>query len=145
MVDEFRSLAGPTAFGEAVPWQAQILPLPLLVSYQARVIREGPASGSACLSETLFGPSMRGEDGKCACERTWQLYFGNSHLAHNGVDPKGIHRAELTRRAMHISVCICSYQRPVLLKRTLSALLRQDSRGRFEYSVVVCDNDSAES
>src|SRR2546428_9804557 len=46
---------------------------------------------------------------------------------------------------VHISVCICSYQRPALLKRTLTALLRQDPRGRFESSVVVCDNDSAES
>lgn len=46
---------------------------------------------------------------------------------------------------MHISVCICSYQRPLLLKRTLSALQTQKTENLFSYSVVICDNDSDES
>jgi cellulose synthase/poly-beta-1,6-N-acetylglucosamine synthase-like glycosyltransferase len=46
---------------------------------------------------------------------------------------------------MHISVCVCSYQRPALLKRTLIGLSAQDTKGQFEYSVVVCDNDDRES
>lgn len=46
---------------------------------------------------------------------------------------------------MHITVCICSYQRPELLRRTLEALRHQETQGRFTYSVVVCDNDAAES
>ena len=44
-----------------------------------------------------------------------------------------------------MEVCVCSYLRPELLQRTLSALSRQDVRGLFEYSVIVCDNDPGES
>jgi glycosyltransferase involved in cell wall biosynthesis len=46
---------------------------------------------------------------------------------------------------MHISVCICTYQRPQLLKRLLDALRKQETRGEFSYSVVIADNDAAES
>lgn len=46
---------------------------------------------------------------------------------------------------VHVSVCICTYKRPELLRRTLDALSRQSSDGRFSYSIVVADNDSAES
>jgi succinoglycan biosynthesis protein ExoM len=46
---------------------------------------------------------------------------------------------------MHISVCVCSYRRPALLQRTLSGLRLQKTHSRFDYSVVVCDNDPAES
>src|SRR5215472_2488267 len=50
--------------------------------------------------------------------------------------------------ASHISVCICTYKRPQLLKRLLQALDTQETDGQFTYSVVVVDNDrlrSAES
>jgi glycosyltransferase involved in cell wall biosynthesis len=48
----------------------------------------------------------------------------------------------------HISVCICTYKRPELLKRLLGELRDQDTDGLFTYSIVVADNDhlrSAES
>jgi len=48
----------------------------------------------------------------------------------------------------HIDVCICTYKRPALLRRTLDALAVQETDGRFTYSIVVVDNDrlrSAES
>lgn len=45
----------------------------------------------------------------------------------------------------HISVCICTYKRPALLKRLLVALDSQDTDGLFTYSVVVVDNDRASS
>ena len=48
----------------------------------------------------------------------------------------------------HISICICSYKRPDLLKRLLDALGHQVTNSLFTYSVVVADNDllrSAES
>lgn len=45
----------------------------------------------------------------------------------------------------HISVCVCTYQRPVLLERLLRALDTQRTDGYFSYSVVVVDNDGAES
>jgi succinoglycan biosynthesis protein ExoM len=45
----------------------------------------------------------------------------------------------------HISVCICTYKRPEFLRRLLRALLEQQTGGRFTYSIVVTDNDRAES
>jgi len=51
----------------------------------------------------------------------------------------------MTTAVPHVSVCICTYQRPLLLKRLLSELARQDTDGQFTYSVVVADNDLAQS
>src|SRR5262249_20802986 len=45
----------------------------------------------------------------------------------------------------HISVCVCSYKRPTLLKRLLACLDLQDTGGRFTYSIVVVDNDHLKS
>lgn len=46
---------------------------------------------------------------------------------------------------MHICVCICSYKRPELLRRSLREVSEQQTRGVFTYSVVVADNDVEES
>ena len=43
----------------------------------------------------------------------------------------------------HISVCICTYQRPELLRRLLRELEAQITEGRFTFSIVVADNDTA--
>ena len=48
---------------------------------------------------------------------------------------------EATIGLPHISICICSYKRPDLLKRLLDALGDQVTNGLFTYSVVVADND----
>ncbi|HEU0119609.1 MAG TPA: glycosyltransferase family 2 protein [Bryobacteraceae bacterium] len=45
----------------------------------------------------------------------------------------------------HISVCVCTYKRPELLRRLLSTLVEQVDRGAFSYSVVIADNDQGES
>lgn len=45
----------------------------------------------------------------------------------------------------HISVCICTYKRPALLGRLLSKLQGQETEGLFEYSIVIVDNDRAQS
>ena len=45
----------------------------------------------------------------------------------------------------HISVCVCTYRRPDLLKRSLGELRDQDTAGLFTYSIVVVDNDSLRS
>ena len=45
----------------------------------------------------------------------------------------------------HISVCICTYQRPEMLQRLLRALEPQLTGGLFTFSVVVADNDRAGS
>lgn len=46
---------------------------------------------------------------------------------------------------MHITVCICTYCRPALLRRLLQELARQETGGLFSYGVVVADNDEAAS
>lgn len=46
---------------------------------------------------------------------------------------------------IHISVCICTYRRPALLKRLLTELSRQDTKGLFSFSVVIADNDHRQS
>ncbi len=43
----------------------------------------------------------------------------------------------------HISVCICTFQRPTFLKRLLEKLALQQTGNQFVYSVVVTDNDAA--
>jgi glycosyltransferase involved in cell wall biosynthesis len=45
----------------------------------------------------------------------------------------------------HITVCICTYQRPQLLARLLKALECQQTAGLFTYSVTVVDNDRCET
>ncbi len=47
----------------------------------------------------------------------------------------------MSSRACHISVCICTYRRPLLLKRLLDGLRDQVTDGLFSYSIVVVDND----
>jgi glycosyltransferase involved in cell wall biosynthesis len=46
---------------------------------------------------------------------------------------------------IHVSVCVCTYQRPVWLRRLLLDLGRQETRGLFAFDIVVADNDAAES
>ncbi len=45
----------------------------------------------------------------------------------------------------HISVCICTYRRPQLLKRLLDELAGQETNDLFTYSIVVVDNDEGQS
>src|SRR5664280_1724691 len=45
----------------------------------------------------------------------------------------------------HISVCICTYKRPWLLKRLLGEIGKQETGGLFSYSIVVADNDALRS
>jgi len=45
----------------------------------------------------------------------------------------------------HITICICSFKRPQLLKSTLENLRALATAGRFDYSIVVADNDRNES
>ncbi|MGA2018827.1 MAG: glycosyltransferase family A protein [Opitutaceae bacterium] len=45
----------------------------------------------------------------------------------------------------HVCICICSFKRPHLLRRTLDSLRSLTTEGLFDYSIVVADNDNAES
>lgn len=51
----------------------------------------------------------------------------------------------MTSHLPHISVCICTYKRPSLLRRCLDSVCDQRTAGLFSYSVVVADNDVMES
>lgn len=52
---------------------------------------------------------------------------------------------DIPRGPEHISVCICTYQRPSMLLELLRKLEEQETSGFFTYSVVVVDNDAARS
>ena len=45
----------------------------------------------------------------------------------------------------HITVCICTYKRPELLKRLLTKLELQQTDGLFDITVVIVDNDKLQS
>jgi len=45
----------------------------------------------------------------------------------------------------HICVCICTFKRPLPLRRLLDELADQATDGLFTYSIVVADNDKEES
>ena len=45
----------------------------------------------------------------------------------------------------HITVCVCTFRRPTLLRRLLDKLSEQRTNGLFSLSVVVCDNDGEQS
>ncbi|MEO7863197.1 MAG: glycosyltransferase family 2 protein [Nitrospirales bacterium] len=45
----------------------------------------------------------------------------------------------------HICVCICTYKRPLFLRRLLEELKGQQTQGLFTFSIVVADNDQSES
>jgi len=49
------------------------------------------------------------------------------------------------KNAEHICICICTYKRPDLLRRLLPKLEEQETEGLFDYSIVIVDNDAAES
>jgi succinoglycan biosynthesis protein ExoM len=49
------------------------------------------------------------------------------------------------RTTSHISICICTFRRPALLNRLLTALDAMVTEDLFTYSVIVVDNDCAES
>lgn len=45
----------------------------------------------------------------------------------------------------HITVCICTFRRAELLGQILDAVAKQQTNGRFTFSISVSDNDSAAS
>lgn len=45
----------------------------------------------------------------------------------------------------HICVCICTYQRPEMLRLLLSKLEDQETKNLFHYSIIIVDNDRFES
>jgi len=58
---------------------------------------------------------------------------------------RGYHAGMTARPADHISVCICTFNRPALLRRLLDKLKDQRTDGLFAFSAVVVDNDAGRS
>lgn len=50
-----------------------------------------------------------------------------------------------TRQKPHIDVCLCTYKRPNLLKELLPKLLSLETSKLFTYSIIIVDNDCAQS
>src|SRR5579863_1092692 len=59
--------------------------------------------------------------------------------------PVGNDGGPVPERLDHISVCVCTYKRPVFLTRLIHELKKQQTEGLFTYSVVVADNDLEKS
>jgi glycosyltransferase involved in cell wall biosynthesis len=51
----------------------------------------------------------------------------------------------MTNEQKHITVCVCTYKRPQLLKRLVEKLCDQLTDGLFTYSILICDNDASRS
>jgi succinoglycan biosynthesis protein ExoM len=47
----------------------------------------------------------------------------------------------MTDKLPHISVCVCTYKRPILLTRLLGEIVAQETGELFTHSIVVADND----
>lgn len=45
----------------------------------------------------------------------------------------------------HVTVCVCTFRRPQLLRKLLEELAQQETGGEFTFSAVVSDNDSEQS
>src|SRR5262249_53154037 len=45
----------------------------------------------------------------------------------------------------HITICICTCDRPVMLERLLRDIRQQETGGAFNYSVMIVDNHPAQS
>lgn len=45
----------------------------------------------------------------------------------------------------HIDVCVCTFRRPVLLRRLLNELTVQRTDGLFDFSIIIADNDQGRS
>lgn len=51
----------------------------------------------------------------------------------------------ITSERKNIAVCICTYKRPLLLRRLLQCLKDQQTHELFTFSIVIADNDQSES
>ena len=51
----------------------------------------------------------------------------------------------MSDNTVHISICVCTYRRPELLKRLLTALSLLETESLFSFSVVIADNDYQQS
>ena len=54
-------------------------------------------------------------------------------------------REPVTQTTPHITVCVCTFKRPRLLRRTLEGIDQLQTGGLFTLSIVVADNDRLES
>lgn len=58
---------------------------------------------------------------------------------------RSIPTLSMKREQIHITVCVCTYKRPQLLRASLEGIQRQRTNQKFTCSIVVVDNDSDRS
>jgi glycosyltransferase involved in cell wall biosynthesis len=95
---------------------------------------------------------VRVKYGYHACHAGGKPKKAVAHLLNHGTPP-GVSGTRvhwhgsftMSDKKEHITVCICTFKRPEFLRRLLEAVARQKTGGAFSYSVVVVDNDVAES
>ncbi len=51
----------------------------------------------------------------------------------------------MTTLPKHITICVCTYRRPELLKSLLKDLHKQETAGSITYSILIVDNDREQS
>lgn len=66
----------------------------------------------------------------------------SAHDSSDVIDVSDAVETAVASRLPHIAVCVCTYKRPVPLKRLLKELNRQQTAGLFTYSITVVDNDA---
>jgi len=71
-------------------------------------------------------------------------WSGQGGLQDADAGPGPMNRTQ-QRSPVHISVCVCTYKRPLMLKQLISALNGQHTGGLFTYSIVIADNDEDQS
>lgn len=69
-----------------------------------------------------------GQDAEKACRR---YFHGDMGIGQN--------------HSMHITVCVCTYKRPLLLAELIRGLISQSTGNLFSYSIIVVDNDYRKS
>ena len=65
----------------------------------------------------------------------------NTQISRSDLTPETTALAD----SAHISICVCTFKRPILLPDLLKSLLDQVTVGKFTYSIVLVDNDRNKS
>ena len=68
-----------------------------------------------------------------------------SSTAFGRLPMEGCRFVSIGQGGVRICVAICTYKRPRMLRHLLDTLERQETKGLFDYSIVVIDNDQAGS
>src|SRR5436309_2332588 len=98
MVGPHRSFTLAVPSRTPVSRQAQVLPLPRMVSGCAFEVRAGNAAGPADAFQTLHPEEHAGEDGAAPSQRGCQLHQRDPSIVDAGTPTSALHRRQMTPR-----------------------------------------------